>query len=131
MSIVTLLSYKDFDMLFMADAGVKSFEKIKNSLNNDDIEILKSGHHGANNTVSKNMLKTLNSDAAIISTGLNPYGHPTKQTLKILAKNNQRIYRTDIDNAIKIISDGNVYEIYRYNAVNKNFEKDMRQLCVQ
>ena len=131
MSTVTLLSYKDFDMLFMADAGVKSFEKIKNNLNNDDIEILKSGHHGANNTVSKNMLKSINSDATIISTGLNPYGHPTKQTLKILAKNNQRVYRTDIDNAIKITSDGNVYEIYRYNAVNKNFEKDIRQLCIQ
>ena len=130
-STVTLLSYKDFDMLFMADGGVKSFENIKNSLNNNDIEILKSGHHGANNTVSKTMLKTLNSDATIISTGLNPYGHPTKQTLKTLEQNNQRIYRTDIDNAIKITSDGNAYGIYRYNTVKKKFEKDMQQPCVK
>ncbi len=129
-STVVLLSYNNFDMLFMADAGVKSFNKIKKDLNNNDIEILKSGHHGANNTVSNNMLKSLNSDVAIISTGLNPYGHPTKQTLKTLVQNNQKIYRTDTDNAIKITSDGNVYEIYRYNTVSKKFEKDMQQLCL-
>ena len=129
-SIVTLLSYKDFDMLFMADAGVKSFENIKKNLNNNDIEILKSGHHGADNTVSKSMLKSINPDAAIISTGFNPYGHPSKQTLKTFETAKIKTYRTDIDNAIKITSDGNSYEIYRYNTNSKKFEKDMRNFCV-
>ena len=130
-SIITLLSYKDFDLLFMADAGVKGFENIKNNLHNNDIEILKSGHHGANNTVSKNMIKTINPDAAIISTGLNPYGHPTKQTLKTFEKNDVKIYRTDIDNAIKITSNGDSYLIYRYNTTSKKFEKDIHKPCVQ
>ena len=130
-SIITLLSYKDFDLLFMADAGVKGFENIKNNLHNNDIEILKSGHHGANNTVSKNMIKTINPDAAIISTGLNPYGHPTKQTLKTFEKNDVKIYRTDIDNAIKITSNGDSYLIYRYNTTSKKFEKDIHKHCVQ
>ena len=129
-SIITLLSYKDFDMLFMADAGVKSFENIKKNLNNNDIEILKSGHHGADNTVSKSMLKSINPDAAIISTGFNPYGHPSKQTLKTFETAKIKTYRTDIDNAIKITSDGNSYEIYRYNTNSKKFEKDMQNLCV-
>ena len=129
-SIITLLSYKDFDMLFMADAGVKSFENIKKNLNNNDIEILKSGHHGADNTVSKSMLKSINPDAAIISTGFNPYGHPSKQTLKTFETAKIKTYRTDIDNAIKITSDGNSYEIYRYNTNSKKFEEDMQNLCV-
>lgn len=130
-SIITLLSYKNFDMLFMADAGVKSFENIKNNLNNNDIEILKSGHHGANNTVSRGMIKTINPDAAIISTGLNPYGHPTKQTLKTFERNDVKVYRTDIDNAIKITSNGDSYFIYRYNTNSKKFEKDLQKSCLQ
>ena len=44
-STITLLSYKDFDMLFMGDAGVKSFNKVKNLVPHN-IEVLKSGHHG-------------------------------------------------------------------------------------
>lgn len=130
-SIITLLSYKNFDMLFMADAGVKSFENIKNNLDNNDIEILKSGHHGANNTVSRGMIKTINPDAAIISTGLNPYGHPTKQTLKTFERNDVKVYRTDIDNAIKITSNGDSYFIYRYNTNSKKFEKDLQKSCLQ
>ena len=130
-SIITLLSYKNFDMLFMADAGVKSFENIKNNLDNNDIEILKSGHHGANNTVSRGMIKTINPDAAIISTGLNPYGHPTKQTLKTFERNDVKVYRTDIDNAIKITSNGDSYFIYRYNTNSKKFEKDLQNSCLQ
>ena len=130
-STITLLSYKNFDMLFMADAGVKSFENIKNNLDNNDIEILKSGHHGANNTVSRGMIKTINPDAAIISTGLNPYGHPTKQTLKTFERNDVKVYRTDIDNAIKITSNGDSYFIYRYNTNSKKFEKDLQNSCLQ
>ena len=129
-SIITLLSYKDFDMLFMADAGIESFENIKANLRNNDIEILKSGHHGANNTVSKSMLKTINPDVGIISTGLNPYGHPTKQTLKTFEKNKVKIYRTDVDNAIKITSNGNSYDVYRYDTTLGRFEKDMQKDCV-
>ena len=90
-STIALLSYGDFDMLFMADGTVRSFNKIKKDLHNDKIEILKSGHHGAKNTVTTKMLKTINPDAAIISTGRNNYGHPAKQTLKTLAKNNIKI----------------------------------------
>lgn len=129
-STIALLSFGDFDMLFMADGGVRSFNKIKNDLNKDDIEILKSGHHGAKRTVTAKMLKTINADAAVISTGLNNYGHPTKETLKTLSKNNVRIYRTDTDNALKITSDGENYKIFKYNTVQRKFVKDTEAPCV-
>ena len=129
-STVSLLSYKNFDMLFMADSGVKSFNKIKKDLRKNDIEILKSGHHGANNTVSKEMIKGINADNVIISTGYNSYGHPTKQTLKTLSKSNVKIYRTDIDNAIKITSDGINYKIYKYDTVKRKFVLDTEKPCI-
>ena len=128
-STAALLSYKDFDMLFMADGGVRTFNKIKKDIDNTDIEILKSGHHGAKNTVTSKMLKTLNADAAIISTGYNSYGHPAKETLRTFSKNDVKVYRTDVDNAVKIQSDGSVYRIYKYSTTGKKFVKDFERTC--
>ena len=128
-STIALLSYGDFDMLFMADGTVRSFNKIKKDLHNDKIEILKSGHHGAKNTVTTKMLKTINPDAAIISTGRNNYGHPAKQTLKTLAKNNIKIYRTDTNNALKIQAATDSYRILRFDNEKRKFVEDMSLPC--
>ena len=128
-STIVLLSYGDFDMLFMADAGVRSFDKVKADIDNQKIEILKIGHHGARNTVTTKMLKSINPTAAVVSTGYNTYGHPAKETLHTVSKNNVKIYRTDTNNAIKIVSTKKDYQIYKYNAEKKKFEKDFHNLC--
>lgn len=117
-SIVTLLSYKDFDMLFMGDAGSETYEKIKNYLP-QNIEILKVGHHGGHNVVTKEMLDKLGIKVSLISTGLNYFGHPNKGTLDILR--NTYIIRTDYLNSIKISTDGNQYNIYSYNPQVKKY----------
>lgn len=123
-STIALLSYKNFDMLFMADGGVRSFNKIKNDLNNDNIEVLKSGHHGARNTVTTKMLKTINPDAVVISTGINNYGHPHKETLNTITKNGIKVYRTDTSNAVKISANEKTYKFYKYNAEQRRFVKE-------
>lgn len=120
-SILTLLSYKNFDMLFMGDGSTRSFNRIKSVLNNNDIEIIKSGHHGAKHTVSPKMLKDINADAVIISTGLNNYGHPAKSTLKTISISKKKLYRTDTDNAIKIDTDGTKYSILTYDTQKRRF----------
>ncbi|MCI1273339.1 MAG: DNA internalization-related competence protein ComEC/Rec2 [Clostridiaceae bacterium] len=118
-SVVTLLSYKNFDMLFMGDGTIDTYQKIKKDLPSG-IEVLKVGHHGANNVVSESMLKTLGVKTSIISTGINRYGHPTAGTLDILRHTD--IYRTDKINAIKITSDGKMYNVNGYNRQSKRFE---------
>ncbi len=123
-STIALLSYNGFDMLFMADGGVRSFNKVKNDLNTSNIEILKSGHHGAQNTVSTKMLKTINPDAVLISTGLNNYGHPHKETLNTIVKNGIKVYRTDTSNALKISVNKKSYRFYKYNTEQRRFEKE-------
>lgn len=123
-STIVLLSYGKFDMLFMADAGIKSFNKIIKYINQKEIEIIKTGHHGANYTVNNNMLKTINPHSAIISTGVNNYGHPHKNTLSILKQNKVKIYRTDLDNALKITANENLYKLEKYNTKKHKFIKD-------
>lgn len=114
-SIITLVSNKDFNELFMGDAGIEAFDRIKNYLPKN-IEVLKVGHHGAKNVVNKEFLDRINPQIAIISTGLNNYGHPNGVTLDILEQHKVKILRTDRQNAIKIDegADG-LYKAYSYN----------------
>ncbi len=119
-SIITLLSYKNFDTLFTGDAGIVSFEKLKNDIPHN-IEILKVGHHGGPNVVNYDMLNHLNTKVSVISTGPNYFGHPNKGTLDILR--NTDIYRTDRHNSIKINSDGTKYKIFTYNKDKKKYQK--------
>jgi len=119
-SIQTLVSYKNFDMLFTGDAGVEGFEKIKESLPTN-MEILKVGHHGAKNVTNTAMLERINPQAAIISTGINYFGHPSAQTLENLDRKNIKIYRTDYDGAIKISTDGKKFIIRTYDIKKRRF----------
>ena len=118
-STITLLSYKNFETLFMADATVEAFNSIKKYLP-QNIEALKVGHHGGPNVVDKNMIEYLNNDISIISTGINSFGHPNKGTLDILR--NTTILRTDFLNSIKITTDGKIYKIYSYDSHDKKYK---------
>lgn len=121
-SVISLLSYKDFDMLFTGDAGIVAFDKLKNELPNN-IEVLKVGHHGGRNVVNKEMLLHLNNDVSIISTGQNPFGHPNKGTLSILK--DTQIYRTDKHNSIKITTDGKDYDVLAFNRLKRKYIKSL------
>jgi len=118
-SIITLLSYKDFDMLFMGDAGIEAFNQVKQNIPHN-VEILKVGHHGGPNVVNDDMRKHLNNKISLISTGINSFGHPNKGTLDVLRET--EILRTDLLNSIKISSDGNEYKIYSYDSQDKKYK---------
>ncbi len=122
-SVQTLMTYKDFDVLFTGDASVKAFDKIKENLPTN-IEVLKVGHHGAKGVVSLDMLQTLNPQIAIISTGPNKFGHPSRATLENLSHQNIKVFRTDYDNAIKISTDGTTIKTFTYNSTMRNFQKN-------
>ena len=117
-SIIALLNYKDFDMLFMGDAGVIAFDKIKKDIP-QNIEVLKVGHHGGKNVVNKSMTDYLKNSISVISTGPNNFGHPNKITLDILR--HTQIYRTDYNNSIKITTDGKIYKINTFNRTQKKY----------
>lgn len=125
-SIITLVSDKNFNELFMGDAGIVAFDKIQKYLP-QKVEVLKVGHHGAKNVVNKEMLDRINPELALISTGLNNYGHPNGVTLDILEHHKVKILRTDRKNAIKIDEGvneaaGGAYQSYSYDK-NEGFVK--------
>jgi len=117
-SIITLLKYKDFDMLFMGDGTIETYNKIKTYLP-IGIDVLKVGHHGANGVVNSDMIDNLQNKISIISTGVNKFGHPTAGTLDVLR--NTDIYRTDKFNAIRIETNGVEGRVSGFNSSLKRF----------
>lgn len=107
-SLVAKLIYKEDSFLFAGDA--ENEEENLLMQNNFDLEadVFKVSHHGSPNANSQGFLQTINPDIAIISVGTkNKFGHPSMRVLKKIERAGAKIYRTDINGTIKIISNGN------------------------
>lgn len=119
-SLIVHVRYKNQNFLFMGDGDAKSYSLLPDSYK-ANIAVMKSGHHGAKDTVNDEMAK--NTDLFILSTGQNVYNHPHPDTIEVLERNNSKYLRTDSYNAIKIIPDGNEIRVYSYSPKYKKFTK--------
>ena len=117
-SIITLLVYKDFKMLFTGDAGIKALKNIEKYLP-QNIDILKVPHHGAVGVLDKEIVKSLNPKYSIVSVGENKFGHPSLYTLSLLNKSS--ILRTDVNNSILIKVNNNGYKVLTYSILSKRY----------
>lgn len=107
-SIVGKLKYNDFTMMFTGDAE-KDIENTLVKKYGDELKslVLKSPHHGSTTSSTEQFLKAVNPEVALISLGAgNEYGHPHKEILARYKKLGIKVYRTDEDGSIKIISNG-------------------------
>ncbi len=120
-SLIVHCKYKDKNLLFMADGDIKTYEAIPDKYKKN-ISIIKSGHHGAKNTINKEMID--NSDLFILSTSGIFYNHPHPQTIRILEENNKKYLRTDYHNAIKLVLNNSNYRIYMYSPKTRKFMKN-------
>lgn len=110
-SVIQLITYGNFEALLTGDAGSEIMVQIANSAG--DIDILKVPHHGSKTGMNGNFLSEVKPEIAVISVGVkNRYGHPSNYSLDLLDKHNVKVFRTDKNEEIKIVSDGNSYEVY-------------------
>ena len=117
-SIITSLKYYNKTALFMGDGDILTYNNLPDNFKNN-IVLLKSGHHGAANTINSDMIK--NSPTVIISTGKNIYNHPNPDTINFLENNKLKYYRTDYHNAIKVALSPNNITIYCFSPNKKKF----------
>lgn len=115
-SIVSKLVFGSKSFLFTGDIS-KSGEK---ELVNKNIElgsdVLKVSHHGSKNSMLEDFFEKVSPKIGIISVGReNKYGHPNQEVLAALEKFGIKIFRTDKDRDIKIISDGNNFKLITNN----------------
>lgn len=108
-SVVIKLVYNDFIALFTGDISSRVEEEIlQEGLKSD---ILKIPHHGSITSLNNQFLDAVNPYAAIICVGRNSFGHPSGEVVKEIEKRGIKLYRTDINGEVDVISDGSGFEI--------------------
>lgn len=108
-SAVIKLVYKNISFLFMGDAEVMSEDDITSNVESD---VIKVGHHGSDSSSSVDFVNKVKAKYAIISVGEdNIYDHPYQEIIKRWEESGSKIYRTDLNGDIKIISDGDKISI--------------------
>jgi competence protein ComEC len=111
-SVVTRLDYGDFSMLLTGDAEAETEERLMSKGANIKATVLKVGHHGSRYASSDKFLRQGGFEAAVISDGAdNRYGHPNQDTLDRFKAMGVKLYRTDLEGEVTIISRGSGYEI--------------------
>lgn len=95
-SLVIMLSYNDFNILFTGDIEQEAEEYLQKKGNELNCEILKVAHHGSDTSTSEGFLNYTSPDIAVVSAGNNnPFGHPSDRVLSRIKKSGAFIYRTD------------------------------------
>lgn len=106
-SIVAKLSFGDFDALFTGDIGPAVIDKVVESGKITDVEYIKVPHHGSRNGMDEMLLDAASPEVAVISDGKNnKFGHPHKEILDMFNAKGVKIFRTDLEGDVEIISDG-------------------------
>lgn len=105
-SLVLLLRMGAVSFLFTGDLEGTGEEYMLQYNRVPQATILKVAHHGARNSSSREFLEQIRPSLAVISTGPNSFGHPHQETLERLEALGVKIYRTDVDGAVRIRTDG-------------------------
>lgn len=117
-SMVLLVQYGSFRMLFTGDLEGEAEEALAGRAENLDADVLKVGHHGSKNGSSEEFLKKVTPKVAVISVGEdNSYGHPAGETLKRLEACGAEILKTEEWGAVTILSDGIGFTIETFRKI--------------
>ncbi|OGF24185.1 hypothetical protein A3H66_00800 [Candidatus Falkowbacteria bacterium RIFCSPLOWO2_02_FULL_45_21] len=106
-SIVARLAYGRNKFLLTGDAGEEAEKKLIDSGADLKADVLKVGHHGSEYSTTLGFLEKIKPALAVIEVGRdNQFGHPNLRIIKRLERGGARIYRTDENGTIHLISDG-------------------------
>lgn len=136
MSILCLITYNDFQILFTGDCETECEEWFMAYYGDDediDIDVLKVAHHGSETSTSVEILDYLEPEYAVISCDDGTkYGHPHEQTMDKLADYGVVTYRTNLHGNIALIADydGDFAFITEYgsSAQNNTAKRDTKQI---
>jgi len=102
------LIYDETSFLFTGDVE-KNVEKIYTNKYRHflDSDVLKVGHHGSKTSSSNEFLQYVSPEMSLISAGFkNKFGHPVDEVIERLEGHNSTIYRTDLQKAVLLRSNG-------------------------
>ena len=101
-SMCVLFQPENCDILITGDRGMSGERALVAQYQLPQLEVLLVGHHGGKNSTTLELLHETWPKMAIISVGVNGYGHPTEDVLERLERFGCQIMRTDLDGTIII-----------------------------
>ncbi len=112
-SVVVKLTYKRVSFLFTGDIGIDRESELVDIWGDRlSSDILKVAHHGSRLSSSERFIETVGPRIAVISVGLmNVYGFPNKRVIKRLKDIGAIIYRTDVNGAVTIRTNGEIIKV--------------------
>jgi len=110
-SVVLHLRFGCFDALLAGDAGLPVERELLASL--PKVEVLKVGHHGSAGGTSLAWVRALAPATAVVSVGVNGFGHPNPQVIERLRAEGVDVWRTDRGGSVTIRTDGGYYSVYQ------------------
>lgn len=114
-SLVLKIESNDVSTLFTGDIETEAEENLIHLGKYLKSKILKVPHHGGRTSSSERFLKAVNPQIAVVSVGKNnTFNHPHQETVERYKNIGARLFRTDIDGAITIISKNKSFEIKTY-----------------
>jgi len=112
-SAVVMIKYGKFKALFTGDAGEDIEKRLVDEDSDIDADVLKVGHHGSAASSTRDFLRHASPAVSVISVGEgNKYGHPSRSAIRRLAAGGSKIYRTDRNGDVTIITDGTTYRVF-------------------
>jgi len=115
-SLVVKLVYNRTEFLFPGDIEEEIEKKLVADKIDLSVDVLKTGHQGSDTSTSQEFLDAVNPQMAVIQVGENDFGHPSRRVLNRLSRAEVKVYRTDWDGTIKMISDGREIKIETTNS---------------
>jgi len=101
-SLIILINFLGKKILFTGDAS-KEREKQLITLINEDIDVLKVGHHGSKTATSSELLYALKPEFGIISTSINNrYGMPHQEVINQLRVFHIKYFITSLDGSVQM-----------------------------
>ena len=114
-SVVMRIKFADTALVLTGDCEKESERIMLDRLPTDyfTADILKLGHHGSSTSTSVDFLTAVNPSVAIAMLGKdNSYGHPHRETLKLMKDYALKLYRTDKCGAIRVVLDGKTVAVF-------------------
>lgn len=108
-SLVLRVLYGDVSFLFTGDIEAEGERELRDrvGLNPPASTVLKAAHHGSSTSSTPRFISAVQPDVVVVSSGLNnPFGFPHSGPLKEYETTGARIYRTDMDGAVEVTTDG-------------------------
>jgi competence protein ComEC len=109
MSVVIKIDYGEFGALLTGDISEVEEKKMLDEGILSDVDVLKVAHHGSKYSSSAEFLEEVKPEEAVIMVGKNSYGHPTDEVLGRLKDVGSRVWRTDSQGQVEVVSDGKGY----------------------